>query len=274
MTELPTKNPPVLIRCNGCSTTWTGAMACHCAGQRSFVVDLLPLRDGDTSLAAHWNTHSLEASPHGGRIVGKLLADLVSAQSTVVEQRSLRPPSGPVFESVLIGGQWTQIRWSVVCSVAVDVVNVLSVSDPAVKHPVFVGLDIAAATDTPTQTDISVGRRVPMRFVLRNFLAGRKKSNSRGVAASSTRSAEATLGSTGDWFPAHFTGFNHDLSIQVTALCHRTFTGVTAFDLHRTGGRCNDPETLVTKLGEPRLVRVTKRYWSGWGRPGEGWSPE
>jgi hypothetical protein len=30
----------------------------------------------------------------------------------------------------------------------------------------------------------------------------------------------------------------------------------------------------VTKLGEPRLVRVTKRYWSGWGRPGEGWSPE
>jgi hypothetical protein len=58
------------------------------------------------------------------------------------------------------------------------------------------------------------------------------------------------------------------------ASCHRTFTGVTAFDLHRTGGRCNDPETLVTKLGEPRLVRVTKRYWSGWGRPGEGWSPE
>jgi hypothetical protein len=51
--------------------------------------------------------------------------------------------------------------------------------------------------------------------------------------------------------------------------CHRTFTGITAFDIHRTRGRCNEPEDLFTEKGEPRLVAVDKLYWSGWGLPGE-----
>lgn len=56
--------------------------------------------------------------------------------------------------------------------------------------------------------------------------------------------------------------------------CHVTFTGITAFDAHRVGGVCNDPASLLTKTGEPRLIEVTKTHWSGWGRPGEGWVPE
>jgi len=44
--------------------------------------------------------------------------------------------------------------------------------------------------------------------------------------------------------------------------CHRTFTGITAFDRHQLAGRCCDP----TQRG---LVPVTKLYWSGWGMPGD-----
>jgi hypothetical protein len=57
--------------------------------------------------------------------------------------------------------------------------------------------------------------------------------------------------------------------------CHQTFTGITAFDMHRTGshvtGRwCADPGTVVSPTtGEHLLVAVTKQYWDGWGRPGE-----
>jgi hypothetical protein len=51
--------------------------------------------------------------------------------------------------------------------------------------------------------------------------------------------------------------------------CHRTFTGITAFDIHRTGGECSDPTGIFTEKGEPRLVAVDKLYWSGWACPGE-----
>lgn len=51
--------------------------------------------------------------------------------------------------------------------------------------------------------------------------------------------------------------------------CHRTFTGLSAFDTHRTGGRCNAPETLLTQKGEPRLVPVDRPHWSGWATPGD-----
>lgn len=49
--------------------------------------------------------------------------------------------------------------------------------------------------------------------------------------------------------------------------CHRTFTGIKAFDHHRVGGQCNDPSSLLTKAGQPRLVPVAKNYWTGWGEP-------
>lgn len=58
------------------------------------------------------------------------------------------------------------------------------------------------------------------------------------------------------------------------ASCHRTFTGIRAFDIHRTGGICNDPSQVLTKTGEHRLIPASKPYWSGWGLPGEGWQPE
>jgi hypothetical protein len=48
--------------------------------------------------------------------------------------------------------------------------------------------------------------------------------------------------------------------------CHRTFTGIRAFDIHRTGGHCNDPAALIDRNGAPRLIPITRRHWTGWGR--------
>jgi hypothetical protein len=58
--------------------------------------------------------------------------------------------------------------------------------------------------------------------------------------------------------------------------CHCTFTSLRAFDIHRTGGHCNDPATLRTRTGEPRLAPITRGHWSGWGEPKEDtrWAAE
>lgn len=56
--------------------------------------------------------------------------------------------------------------------------------------------------------------------------------------------------------------------------CGHTFTGITAFDTHRLGGKCNDPATLLDKHGRPRLVLVEKKHWIGWRLPGEWEGPE
>ena len=45
--------------------------------------------------------------------------------------------------------------------------------------------------------------------------------------------------------------------------CHRTFTGVTAFDTHRKNFACVDPATI------PTLAQVTRLHWSGWGWAGD-----
>ena len=49
--------------------------------------------------------------------------------------------------------------------------------------------------------------------------------------------------------------------------CHRSFTGVGAFDIHRSRGKCADPATILTKTGEHALIPADKP-WPGWSRPG------
>ena len=56
--------------------------------------------------------------------------------------------------------------------------------------------------------------------------------------------------------------------------CHQTFTGVGAFEMHRSGSHaggarhCLDPATVRSeKTGEPLLVPADKP-WAGWSRPG------
>jgi hypothetical protein len=56
------------------------------------------------------------------------------------------------------------------------------------------------------------------------------------------------------------------LSSAHCSACHITFTGIYAFDMHRRGGRCADPNDID-------LVPALKP-WSGWSRPGTWRGPD
>lgn len=75
---------------------------------------------------------------------------------------------------------------------------------------------------------------------------------------------------TGSWVDAPgFDGMTHcrtchqswrrQSEYQHCTACHRTFTNVGAADMHRDGGRCLDPATVVTKTGKHKLQRSTRR---------------
>lgn len=52
--------------------------------------------------------------------------------------------------------------------------------------------------------------------------------------------------------------------------CHTTFTGLGAFDAHRSRGKCLEPASVLTQKGEPRLMPVARPQWSGWSLAGDG----
>jgi len=147
---------------------------------------------------------------------------------------------------MLASGQWTEVRWVVVGPVVVDVVNLVLGRDPATDDPVLVGFDVAAVADFPSQSDVSMRREVPVRLVRRDLLPrGKRPDRSPRVAPTSATVAPTALASSDDRCGTvdardHW----HDASLQVSALCHRTFAGVSAFDSHRSTrgeyGECRD----------------------------------
>jgi hypothetical protein len=48
------------------------------------------------------------------------------------------------------------------------------------------------------------------------------------------------------------------LSVCHCSICHRTFTGLSAFDKHRLRGQCCNP-------ADRGLVRIVRQAWAGWG---------
>lgn len=50
-------------------------------------------------------------------------------------------------------------------------------------------------------------------------------------------------------------------------VCHRHFTTDSAAVLHHTAKGCADPATLLTKAGEPRLVKSETQHGPIWGWP-------
>ena len=48
--------------------------------------------------------------------------------------------------------------------------------------------------------------------------------------------------------------------------CHRIFTGLRGFHIHRWGGRCNDPANMLDRHGRPRLVPIHRPHWIGLGK--------
>jgi hypothetical protein len=165
-----------------------------------------------------------------------------------------------MFEMVVLSGGWTKVLWSVIGPNQVDVVNFVLSGDESIEDTVLIGLDLLVRPDVPSQDDVSVVPEVPTRFTFGHLLAGGKVPRSGTVAELSAGATEASLRGTLNGDSAGLTNNGvHHLILQVTALCHRTFSGVDLFDRHRKDvkgvGTCVDPATLLTKDdGNPTQV--------------------
>lgn len=52
--------------------------------------------------------------------------------------------------------------------------------------------------------------------------------------------------------------------------CHRQFTGITTFDMHRSGGECRKPERLRDEHGNRRLFPYDRVDGVVWGHDALG----
>lgn len=255
--------------CGRCPQRWGGLRTAHCGAEKSRPVALFPLRDGDPLVGANVDVHRLEGSVDRGGITGQCLADLVSAPAlNDVKLRRFNPPQGaPVFESVIFGGQWSKVLWSVVSDVPVHVVNVLSVRDSSIENPVLIGFDVLVGTNFPTKSDVAVTGDVPTRLVLRDSLTRREVVDRSEIPRLSTGGAVAALSGTFDGASAHGAILDgHEASLHVTALCHQTFTAPSAFDKHRDGDHAKGTRHCLPP-GSVGLVDAGRQYLC-WRWPG------
>lgn len=276
-----TADPSTLPHSCRCGARWSGSTTSHCGAGRSVALPLA-IWDCDPGFLAQRYPELHERSVDTGRIPSKPFADLVGAKSVNVKTGSLCVPgfdddlalvvgrnssgscSEPmVHNCVLRSGQWSQILWAVVGLVAVDVVHVLFDGDPTVVDSVLIGFDVLPRPNVPSQQHVTMPSDVPTRLVRRDLLPGSKRSNKAlTVADGSTGSATTSLTGASDGgstIDADDSG--HGLILQVTALCHQTFSGVSTFDAHRRNGRCLTPAEVGMSL-------VPGRPYECWGYPG------
>jgi hypothetical protein len=150
----------------------------------------------------------------------------------------------------------SEVLFTVVSPVPVTVVNVIFDGDPVSDNSMFVGLDIRAYTDLPSESDVPVSGQVAASRTVRYLLAAKKLTDGASAAATlTTPRAKPFLGSSGDFDSTVDAGFPHGAILQVKTLCHRHFGGVTAFDDHRSNGMCVDPGSIL-RDGEPMYVQM------------------
>ena len=256
-----------------CGKTWKqrGNRTGHCSGERWSAVGLT-IWDSDSLLSSKRDPALDERAVYGRGVSANDLPDLVGAQAFQVQPRRIRVPSDiGMSEVVFLGSKRDKVLGSVIAPVPVDVVNLLFINNPAVPHPVLVGLDVAVRGNLPSEADVSMAGRVTTRLAVRDALAGVEIVRRRSVAAFPTGAAELLLGSTSDGGSAGNAGLSHVAILQVAALCHETFEGETLFDAHRVtledGTRgCLDPATMK-HAGQP--LRLINGSWRGPGMTDE-----
>lgn len=228
------------------------------------------MRNGDSFIAAGFDTEPHERPINGGRVAIKPLANLVSAEPDSVKVRRFVPPRNRfqrVFDRMGFGSESFKIRISVVGLDVVDVVNVLCVGDPAVEDAVFVGFDVLLGADAPPQAHVPVGTQIPTRFVRRDLLASRKRTDNGSATNLATSGAATLLGGASDRNTAIDTGLGNDshvLIVQVSSLCHVTFTSVSGFTLHRRRGKCENPASVgMVPAGRNYPAWTMPGTWNG-----------
>lgn len=254
-----------------CGARWSGLRTAHCASERSALMPLT-VWDGDPSLGSHFDSDPDEGSIDVGRITPNDLADLVGTHTAEVKPRSfIAPRHGSMFRCMLRSAQGSEVRWTIVGPVTIDVVNLIFADDPAVLNPMLVGFDVRPRADLPPQEDVSVLTEVPTRLVLRNRLVGLEGPHGPfAVMPLTTDIAASPLPGTFDQHAAiHTFDGGHGWALYATAGCHETFGGITAFDRHRPG-ECLDPASIglvVVRVsqgtqvwGSPMNEKAVKRF--------------
>jgi hypothetical protein len=109
-----------------------------------------------------------------------------------------------------------------------------------------------------------VGRAVSTRLSRRNHFTPGQAANGNCIPGLPAWPTKLLLRGTRDGRSAHGAGFrgHEPIVLQVRALCHTTFAGVTAFDKHRVNGHCVPP----TRLG---MSLLPGRPYPCWGYPAE-----
>lgn len=165
---------------------------------------------------------------------------------------------------MLIAVQGLKILAAVIGPHVVYVMNMILNCDPSVKNPVFVGFQVLGA-NAPTQPNITMRGVISARRAGRNLRSRRNSPNRNGVPGFTARAAKLFLCRAGNRGATHGTWLRgHTAILQVAALCHATFGGVSNFDKHRRNGRCLD----VTEIG---LVEDKYRVWRAPGPENAWW---
>lgn len=181
-------------------------------------------------------------------IPGEKLSDLLGTQARFIEVNGFTKPGNLMMESPVSNrGKFSKVRWSIIGSVPVDVVNMVFSGNPSVEDSVLIGFDVRLGTDLPTKPDVSMTGNVSPGHSVRYLFSWVKLPKGGFIPNSSTRRTKLLLSGSSDFATtrqATFGDNTHTLTLQVYAMCHRTFGGIRGFDLHRRGGECSDPSTF------------------------------
>ena len=212
----------------------------HCSNEETLLFQLTR-RDGDTFPVTSFDTEFLNGSPDTCRVLVEKFAYLRSTQPGLVKSGSLRYPRGTVDGVVLPRRDKSEVLFTVVSPVSVTVVNVLLSGDITRDDSVFVGLDVTADPDLPSEADVAMTRDIPPRRIVRYHLTGAKLTDASAITTLTAGSTAPLLSGPSDLGSAVGTRLPHGAILQVKTLCHRHFGGVYAFDKHRVNGHCLDP---------------------------------
>lgn len=287
MSPEATRTPPLAHSCQ-CGARWGGANTAHCSASRSASFPLFTMGDGDAGLLAELYPHLYQSPVDAGRVMAEDFADLGGGMPIRVEPRRLLMPRlgderarharssddpvsglGVMQERMLSSREGQKILWAVVGLRPVEVVDVIFSDDSPLSHPVLVGFEVLLP-DAPAKPDVAVRGGVPARRAKRHLPATGDAADGDVVPGVPARAAKLLLSSAADRMAAGGARLvRHELILQVDTLCHRTFTAVGPFDLHRRNGACLEPEVVGLQLAVGRPYEC----WGGGTPEGKVFTP-
>lgn len=243
----------------------------HCCLETSAAFTFRPTESG-----AHLDPRFTKTPVDSGGISPDERGYLCGSHAGVVERGGYWNPTLTSMLSRMVSDtDRSEVLWSVIGSVPIQVMNVLSISDDSVEHPVLVGFDVLELPHPPTQPGVPVGSDVAPGRPVRYLLSRGELADGTPRPLPLTTSAISALWRTRDLKTTGLTRFrdnDHAVILVARALCHESFASNTAFDAHILRTVIGRPHLQVAVAGEP-WRQNRKGYWTNepereWTGPG------